>query len=138
MWTYSGNPASSPKDQVRFLVGDTDETDQLLQDEEIEWLISDRGSALAAAVAAAEAIAAKFARQVDKAVGDLRLSLSQKAQGYAARAAELRLRLATGAAPYAGGISASDKEAQELDTDRVPPAFRVGMHDYVAEGEEDA
>ena len=32
-WTYSGNPAASDKDAVRFLVGDTNTSDQLVSDE---------------------------------------------------------------------------------------------------------
>ncbi len=129
-WTYSGNPSASQKDQVRFLVGDTDTTDQLLQDEEITWLLGQEGQPLAAAAAALEALAARFARQVDKAVGDLRLSLSQKAASFAARAAELRSRLALAAAPYAGGLSEAEKAAAEGEADLVQPAFKRGMHDY--------
>jgi hypothetical protein len=29
--------------------------------------------------------------------------------------------------PYAGGISIADKQMQELDADRVPPGFQIGM-----------
>ena len=35
-----------------------------------------------------------------------------------------------GALPgYAGGISIADKQQEELDTDRVPPQFNIGMDD---------
>ncbi len=34
-----------------------------------------------------------------------------------------------GAQPYAGGISISDKILNELDTDRVQPAFTIDMDD---------
>ncbi len=135
-WSYSGNPSANSKDQVRFLTGDTDTTDQLLQDEEISWLLGQEPSPLAAAVRALEALAARFARQVDKAVGDLRLSLSQKAQAFAARAAELRLRLALASAPYAGGLSEAEKAAAEGEADLVQPAFKRGMHDYETGGGE--
>ena len=39
-FTYSGNPNSSTKDRLRFLVGDIDNTDYFLQDEEIGYVIN--------------------------------------------------------------------------------------------------
>lgn len=85
-WTYSGNPASSDRDAVRFLVGDTDTTDQLITDEEIAYLLSVYSEAPNAAVGAARSIAAKFARFSDQArtVGNLSLSesFSQKSEQY--------------------------------------------------------
>jgi hypothetical protein len=85
-WTYSGNPASSDRDAVRFLVADTDTTDQLITDEEIAYLIGLYTEAPLAAVGAARAIAAKFSRQSDQArgIGDLNLSesMSQKSTQY--------------------------------------------------------
>ncbi len=90
-WTY--DPAlPTDKDKVRFHIGDTDETDQLLQNEEIEYLLNETTNVLLAASRAAKAIAAKFARQADKAVGDLRVSLSQKSQAYFTLAADLEKR----------------------------------------------
>lgn len=42
-WTYSGNPKTNRKDEVRFLVGDTNEAAPIFQDEEIEYLIEEYG-----------------------------------------------------------------------------------------------
>lgn len=85
-WTYSGDPASNNRDAVRFLVGDTDTTDQLISDEEIAYLLDVYIEAPSAAVGAARSIAAKFSRQSDQArtVGDLSLSesFSQKSNQY--------------------------------------------------------
>ena len=85
-WTYSGNPASSDRDAVRFLVAETDSTDPLITVEEIAYLIAIYTEAPYAAVGAARAIAAKFSREADQArtVGDLTLSesLSQKSTQY--------------------------------------------------------
>ena len=39
-FTYETNLSLSTRDQVRFLVGDTDSTEFFLHDEEIAWLIS--------------------------------------------------------------------------------------------------
>lgn len=85
-WTYSGDPSTSDRDAVRFLVADTDSTDPLINDEEIAYLLAVYTEPPHAATAAARAIAAKFSRQSDQArtVGDLTLSesLSQKSQQY--------------------------------------------------------
>lgn len=85
-WTYTGNPASSDRDAVRFLVADTDSTDPLISDEEIAYLLDLYTEAPHAAVGAARAIAAKFSRESDQArnIGDLSLSesLSQKSTQY--------------------------------------------------------
>jgi len=97
--TWSYDPSlPTDKDKVRFRTGDTDETDQLLQDEEINYLLSETTNVLLAASRAAKAIAAKFARQADKSVGSLSISLSQKAQAYMALAADLEKRALTSSA----------------------------------------
>ena len=129
-WTYTNVPNTVQRDAVRFLCGDTDTTDQLVTDEEITYLLAVEGSTVAAAAGACEAIATKFARQADKALGPLRVSLSQKSEAYAARAKNLRTRGTLGMAlAYAGGISESDKDSVEEESDRVEPAFRVRLHD---------
>lgn len=43
-WSYSGNPANSQLDKLRFISGDTNEAEQILQDEEIQFLIAEYGS----------------------------------------------------------------------------------------------
>ena len=42
-WNYSGNPASSKIDEMRFVIGDTNENDPIMQDEEIDYLIAEYG-----------------------------------------------------------------------------------------------
>jgi hypothetical protein len=131
---------SSETGQVRFYVGDTNPSDALLADDEVEFLLDAEGSVQAAAIAAAEAIAAKFTRLADKSVGDLSISQSQKAKQYLALAERLRRAMAKGALLYFGGISKTTKETREADTDRVEPAFTVAMLDdpQVSESDTDA
>lgn len=128
-WLYSGNPGYSPKDQVRFLIGDTDQSDPLLQDAEIEWVLSQyQFSPINAAIRCCEGIVAKFSRLANEAVGQVRIDFKQKAEGYLKMMVVLKMRLATeDAAPYAGGISISDKQQQVQNTDRVRPDFRKHM-----------
>lgn len=42
-WSYSGNPKDSKKDEYRFLLGDTDESAPIMQDEEIQYIIDTYG-----------------------------------------------------------------------------------------------
>lgn len=134
-WSYSGDPASTSKDTVRFYVQDTVSADQQVSDEEITFLLTDENEdVLRAAARTAEAISAKYARQVDKTVGGLQLSAGRRQQKYADLAKQLWTRAnAVGAgipSPYAGGISQSDKDEQEADTDRVEPAFTRHMQEF--------
>ena len=135
-WTYSGDPATNARDSIRFLIGDTDTTDQLLNDEEIAWINNQvTGSDTATsgvytvAVRACLTIASKFSRMADKSVGDLSVSMAQKAHAYRDQANVLKsLAMAEGGVPtpYAGGISLSDKEIDQDDSDIVR-YFSVGQ-----------
>lgn len=42
-WTYSGNPADSKLAECRFLLGDTIESEPIMQDEEIQYIIDTYG-----------------------------------------------------------------------------------------------
>jgi hypothetical protein len=95
-WSYSGNPASSANDKVRFLCGDTDTTNQQISNEEIAFLLTEWNSdAYVAAAFACEAIAGKYQSKADmsRSVGDLSISTqySSTAKGFLERAATLRV-----------------------------------------------
>lgn len=96
MWSYDETDLTNRTNEVRFLVGDTDASDPLVQDEEIDRLlvlyppIATKPAYLAAA-AVADAIAFKFARLFDRSVGALQGSFSQKHQHYKALAETLRV-----------------------------------------------
>lgn len=94
-WTYSGNPASSSLDAVRFLCGDTDTNNQLIPNEGINFLLSEWNSdTYLAAAFACDAIAGTFAAQADssRTVGDLSIStqFGSQARTFLERAAALR------------------------------------------------
>lgn len=76
-WSYSGNPANSPLDEVRFLLGDTRQTSQSLSDDEILYLLSlqENGNVYFAAADAALRVATHFdgLSSISKRVGDLTL-----------------------------------------------------------------
>lgn len=129
-WTYSGNPASSNRDLVRFLIHDTDTTAQLLTDEEIDGLLTIEGSARGAAILAAGSLSARFGRKASMSVGDLSINYGSISSFYGSLVASLRRELVCSSArPYAGGQSIADKDTKEEDDDRVNPSFKRNMHD---------
>jgi len=137
-WTYSGDPSGSDRDEVRFLVGDTDTSDQQLSDEEIAYLLTEYTNPRVAAVAAVKAIIAKYARLVTKEVGDLRLQYSDRLANYKNLLVTLEKETAfSTVVPYAGGISKSDKDSVRDDSDRVKPSFAIDMHERYSPDEEE-
>ena len=88
-FTYAGDPAASDLAAVRFKIQDTDSNDPLLTDEEIEFAIDGTGSVDKAAASCARALAFKFARLANRAMGSLRVDYNGRASTYAALAAEL-------------------------------------------------
>lgn len=132
-WSYSGNPASSTKDAVRFLIGDTDTNDQQVSDEEIAYLLgltSDDPNA--AAVRAARALASKYAKYPSaKTVGDLSITYGERAKVFTDLAASLAEQAVLTAPPYLGGILVAEKEGRAADTSLEQPAFKRGAMDNV-------
>ena len=130
-FTYTSDPENSKRDAVRLLTGDTDSTDALLQDSEVDYFLSLYGAAVyPAAAAACDAISSKYARQADTTNGRLSVKASQRSEAYAKKAKELRRDTLLGAEVFAGGLTISGKNDLADDTDAVQPAFSVGMDDY--------
>lgn len=126
-WTY--HAGESTRDWIRLVIGDTNKSNQLLQDEDIDAIIAVEGSGYASAAACADALAGKYAGSADKTVGRFSIKNSQLGEHYSNLANRLRTQLGSRVQPYAGGISVSDKEAVEEDTDIVQPQFSIGLHD---------
>lgn len=82
-WTYTGDPSVSDRDRVRFLIGDIDSTDPLVNDEEVAWTLGEAGSVYQAAHDLCTIIASRFARlATSKSVGDLSLSYADRSETY--------------------------------------------------------
>lgn len=129
-WTYSGNPSASDLDAVRFMIGDTDTNDQLLQDAEITYMVNLHGMGNSAASECCRAIAAKFARLMSRAIGGLSADFSAKYRQYLELADSLIANdTLIPASPFASGWSKSAKEIVELDTDRETTFARKGDMD---------
>ena len=131
-WTYNAAfVGSSDLSTLRFLLQDTSSGDQQLDDHEVRYLAAQSGNLWAAASAGCLTLATQYARQVNKRVDSLWLDRSDRAKMYRELARDYR-RKASLNTPivYAGGISVSDKDSIESDTDRVTPAFTRGMMSY--------
>ncbi len=128
-WTYDGDPSANNRDKVRFLIGDTDTDNQLLQDAEITFLFNEWNSnAYLAAAHACDSLAAKFAGKADnsKSVGDLSIStqFGQQADRYRSLGAQLLAQSAqiTPPSPTVYVDDESNVFGKQM--------FSIGMEDY--------
>lgn len=134
-WSYSGDPSTSTKNYVRFLINDTNTNDQLFSDEELNYVISEwNNDAYDAARECAEILIARFAREADsisKSVGDISVSESyaQKITHYKELANSILMRKMRKSPPrpWANADtlkSTDDRQVTDYNTD-----FHVGIHD---------
>lgn len=130
---YGGNPATVPEDQLRFIIGDTNLINPMLSDGEVSWIVSVYASSEEGAAVACDALAGKFAIEVDRSIGQLRISASKRFEHYQLLASELRMRLGLRAIPWVGGQSVSGKLAVTSILDRVQPSF-VANDPYLVGG----
>lgn len=125
-WTYDVTLLNStPKYQVRMLVRDTDTTRQLVQDEEIEFVLSSTPNIYFASAIIADMIAKQYALQPDTKTDIFSETYNNIAPSYAKLAESLRKEgmKSSNVSFYAGGISVTDKTIREEDSDRVAPYF---------------
>lgn len=133
-WTYTTD-FTIARNKIRFMVGDTDTNDQLVSDEEIAFALTQFPANInSAAGFVCRSISAKLARLVDTKIESVSVNYSQRAQQYMALSAKFDKDASSGAgaafgAPVVGGISVSEMQAVEEDTDRVKPKFKQGMLD---------
>lgn len=133
-WNYSGDPTTSPKDEVRFLTGDVNQNDPQLLDAEINYTLKlvygtsppPPSGNYVPAIYCLQAIAAKYARAADKSVGDLHISYGQRQKQYLEMIVMLRQRASLAAVPfYVGGLSIGDKLTAYLNPDLLTTAVRI-------------
>ena len=138
-WSYSGDPAASDLDQVRFYVQDTNEAAPLLSDEEISFVLAQWTDAfdspLWAAAVCAETVAAKFVQLVSVSADGVSVDLSSLTEKYNALAGSLRDQYH---ALY-GNQGPSVEAMLGLGTDPTiePLTFGVGFQDNFWAGRQD-
>jgi hypothetical protein len=127
-WTYDPTHiGTSQLMQLRWLIGDTLTKDQQLQDEELNFALSQRTNIYAAAADSCRALSARLSREADATQGNLHTLYSSKARAYAARAGQYEVMAAVRSAglPYSGQTSRTDYDNVAQDTDRIGPQFGI-------------
>lgn len=146
-WSYDATTLNTTTsagriNTVRLLVGDTDTTDQLVQNEEITFALSQTGDNVYYAAAwTCRAISAKFSRMVTTTLdGALSANYSDKAKQYNQLAVQIEAqgKKTSGKAlgVSAGGISVDAMGVANADSDRVKPAFALRQFDNTEAGDQ--
>lgn len=120
---------------TRFLIGDTNESDQQVQDEEVAFALAQANdNTYRAGAFLCRNIAAKYSRSVDLDIsGALKESGSQLQAHYLELAETLEYQAKKVGASLgikAGGISKATMETVRDNTDRVKPAFSKDRFKY--------
>jgi DUF4097 and DUF4098 domain-containing protein YvlB len=134
-FTYSGDPTTSTRNKVRFLINDTTATDVLFSDEELDYLITEWGTNVyEISRAACETLVSRFSRLADstsKSVGDISVSQSftAKSKQYQDLAnsfldRKMRKSPPTMTANANSLLSTDDRNVTDFNTD-----FYAGIHD---------
>lgn len=109
-FTYTGN-LDTDLDRVRFRIGDTDSTDALLTDAEINAAVTAEGTVVKAALACVKSILARFSKGYDFATDGQSFSRSQRVAHYQQLLVELRT---------AAGVSSVATTRQDAYSDDIP------------------
>lgn len=138
-WTYSSttlNTTTSPGrlNVVRLLIGDVDTTDQQLQDEEINFGLTEAPNVYYAAAYCCRLLAAKYSRMVDTQLdGALQAMYSDRIKNYNLLYVQMNefAKKASGKnlGVFAGGISVIAVDLVNANSDRVKPVFNSGQFD---------
>lgn len=130
--SYSGDPTTSAKDAVRFHIGDTDPTNEYLNDAEINYMLTNNNNyVFKTAHQACYQIAAKLSRYVNESVGQVRVELSNLSKQYIDLGEQLKQQMYKDGDPQiiAGGITKSDKESNTQNSELVIPKFTKDMEE---------
>src|SRR5215510_14371352 len=136
-WTYTGDPSLSVRDEVRFEIQDTDSCRQLIQDEELDYVINKQGGDVrSSSIQALEAIIARLS-SLGKVVlgrfeydpittikglqGTLDRFLRSSGEGGGEGGGLPGLPVGNG--PWAGGLSYAERTLDATNEDLIPPRF---------------
>lgn len=138
-FSYSGDPAESTLDAIRFYSQDVDSSDPLITNEEIEFIISSwshvSDNALFLAAVVCDAISSKFAREISFSADGVSVGASELQEKYERLADSLRAQHTAqeiSGIPSAGGMIAGE----EFDPSVEPLVWAKGMHDNVQAGQQ--
>jgi hypothetical protein len=118
-WTYDPT-LPTPRDVLRFEIGDTIATRPLMQDEELDALLAvNDDNVTIVAWKASEHLAGYFGGKADKTVGRLSISYGRQSDYYTSLSRRLRRRALTGS-PLAGGMGPTTLAPKRDDYFNVP------------------
>lgn len=110
-WTYDKNLAT-PKDKVRFFVGDNLASQPLLDDEEISLILTNNNSNVyLASSEICEALSARFAREADISADVIKVDRKSQSERFAMLAVKYRRRGQNTTGIIFADDTATDKEA---------------------------
>jgi hypothetical protein len=99
-FSYSGDPSASQLDECRFLIQDTDPSNPILQDEEIDYIISLYGSSVnTLRYNLFMQAATKFARDIKRSLGPQSEDPTVRQNYYKEQMSFYKTQLATGSLP---------------------------------------
>lgn len=128
-WSYNPDLTSN-LDLVRFEIQDTEATDPLFSNEEINAVLTQQGNLVSPTVLIfVNKLVMKFARLVDTTVGRVSEANNQRYQAYK----ELRDRLSAEVLclPSFGGTEVAKNEALDADTSLEQPQTSIGDMDNI-------
>lgn len=124
-FSYSGDPSNSDLDQVRFIIGDTEQDDYYLEDKEIQFFIDNESSLIDASIRSAEAISAQLSGKADSVDSE---EISAEFRDLANRYWKLASRLEDRKSKEGSGL-ASLSTGDTLFKDGRDQIFSVGFQD---------
>lgn len=132
--SYSGDPSTTTRDAVRFLIHDTDTANEMVRDAEIEWVLSKEPEPHLAAARLCSVIIARGANSstvTSKSIGGFSVSYGGDIKSaYNDLARDLRMWAEVNAGPEIF-VSVSENEDFRSDTDWDQGAgFRIGQFDF--------
>lgn len=114
-WNYSNDPAASDVDRCRFLIGDTDQRQPIMQDEEIQYIIATyKGNNNALMYNLFIRASTLLARDIKRSLGPQSEDPTDRLRFYEDQAKMYKARLTS------GGLS--------LPVYAHPQVFGIGMH----------
>jgi hypothetical protein len=123
--------------QMRVLVNDPSGTDEIFDDDHYQTIIDIETNVYRAAATSAKTLAAYYAAKVNVTAGPVKIENTQKFEHYDALADSYDQRAREGGGTEAGvgapavtGVSHSEIDAANEDTDRYQGKFYRGMDDY--------
>jgi len=129
--SFTNSPATSAIDRVRLIVGDTNTEFDYLSDETYQYLLNKyQNNEQATAMEAARYILGSLAKYSRQRTGDIEVYGAEMFKNYKDFLIELLRNpqmLLARAQAYAGGISKSDMERNDMNPDNISPRFYRGF-----------